>query len=177
MPEQTEFCSGSIFARRQYTVGKGAEDMTGKSTGIEARTIIRATGSGALTSFLILMVMTGILAMLVNREILPQDAIRYGVLGILLVSSFAGGMVAKGKGSAYRFLLCASSALGFFLILLGIQLLFFDGIFAGMAQKALLILAGSGAAGLAGSRRSRSRGVRKGGRSSKVVQKSRRGKY
>ena len=151
--------------------------MSGKMTGIEPRTVFRAMGRGALTSLLILLILTGILALLIDLETLPEDRIQYGVLGILLISSFAGGIAAKGKGNGGQLLLCASAAGGFLLILLGIQLLFFDGVFAGTAQKALLILAGSGTAGLAGSHSHRSRGARRRSMSSKVVQKTRRGKY
>lgn len=150
--------------------------MTAKIREMNPGTVLRAAIRGAFTSLMLMLVLTGILALLVCRELISEGSIPYGVLGILLVSSFFGGIAAKKTGDC-KLLFCGISAAAFFLILLGILLLFFDGGPVGMLQKGLLVLAGNGAAALAGNQRARGRGVHRRGASSKVVQKIRVGKY
>lgn len=103
---------------------------------------------------------SGILAWLINREMVAQSGIGYGSLGILLASSLLGAAVSYGKIKHRRMLVCALSGAVYFVSLLCVTALFFGGQYQGMGVTGLVILAGSlcvGLLGLKGEGRRRSR--------------------
>ena len=99
------------------------------------------------------LVISAIIAKLVDMETIPQDKIGYGIMVLLLVCAFLGANVACGKIKRQYLIVSAISAGIYFVILLSITALFFGGQFSGVGVTALLVLCGSLLAALARSRR------------------------
>ena len=91
-----------------------------------------------------------LLAKSIQLEWLPESALDYGVMVILILSSFLGaGYAGKGKGSA-KLLLCGCTAAGYLLTLVVLNLVFFRGGFQGAGATALVLAGGTGLAMLRG---------------------------
>ena len=78
--------------------------ITGRATSLPAGLAIGATCSLAAT-----LILTAILAKLVESETLPVEKIGYGIMALLIVSSFAGAMIAFGRIKRQRMLVCIVS--------------------------------------------------------------------
>lgn len=97
----------------------------------------------------------GILAKLVDTETIAWENIGYGVMVMLLVASFFGALFAYGRIKRQRLLVCLLTGMVFFAILMSLTALFFGGQYDGALLTLLLILVGSGAAGVLGLRKGR----------------------
>lgn len=99
------------------------------------------TGGGtALASTLIL---TAVLAKLMDGEILPQENIGYGVMVLLLLSAFLGSAVACKRVKRQYLLTAALSGVVYVLLLLSITALFFGGQYSAVGVTILLVFCGS----------------------------------
>ncbi len=90
------------------------------------------------------------LAKLVDMEILAWENIGYGIMLLLLLSSFLGAMTAFARIKRQRLLVCLVSGGIYLALLLSITALFFGGQYEAVGVTALLVLGGSGAAALLG---------------------------
>lgn len=126
----------------------------GKATG---RTLSMPAGLavGGLTSLGITLGGSAILAWLIHREMMEMENVGYWILGMLLAASFFGAMTAWRKIRRRRMLVCAASGAVYMGILLAVPALFFGGKYSGVWVTALVVLAGSLAAGLLGLRQGR----------------------
>ena len=124
--------------------------ITGRATSLPVGLAIGATCSLAAT-----LILTAILAKLVETETLPVEKIGYGIMALLMVSSFAGAMIAFGRIKRQRMLVCIVSGVIYFAMLMSVTALFFGGQYSAVGTTALLVLAGSGAAALLGLRQGR----------------------
>ena len=66
--------------------------ITGRATSLPAGLAI-----GAVCSLAATLVLTAILAKLVEAETLPVEKVGYGIMVLLIVSSFAGAMISFGR--------------------------------------------------------------------------------
>ena len=114
--------------------------ITGRATSLPAGLAI-----GAVCSLAATLVLTAILAKLVEAETLPVEKVGYGIMVLLIVSSFAGAMISFGRIKRQRMLVCIVSGVIYFAILMSITALFFGGQYSAVGTTALLVLAGSGA--------------------------------
>ncbi len=121
--------------------------QTQKPTG-RASSIPAGLAFGALISITVTILMALILAKLVQTEVLLQEQIGYGVMVLLLASSFLGAATAQGKVKHRRLMICMLSALIYFFILMSITALFFGGQYSAVGVTAGVILAGAGTAAL-----------------------------
>lgn len=96
-----------------------------------------------------------LLAKLVDSETIPWENIGYGVMVLLLLASFLGALTAYGKIKRQRLMVCLMTGGGYFAVLLAMTALFFGGQYDSVGVTFLLILAGSGTAGLLGLRQGR----------------------
>lgn len=103
---------------------------------------------GAVTSMIITILGTAILAKLVDREILPEEKIGYGIMLMLMLASYMGGKIAWNKIQRQRLITCLWVGGIYFAILLSITALFFGGQYESVAVTGLLILGGVGVAAL-----------------------------
>lgn len=139
--------------------------------------IASALAVSVLASMATTIILTGILAFMINSERITENAIGYGGMGILLAASFAGAIVAEKEANGNPLLASLFSGGIYFLVLIGITALFFEGSYKGVWVNALMILGGCGLAVILGKpsrRRGKGSTLRK--RSSKVVQKRYAGK-
>ena len=134
--------------------------------------IAAALGLSALSGVIATIILAAILAFLMNSEKISENAIGYAGMGILMAASFIGSATAEMKYNGNRLLIAASSGGIYFLILIGVTALFFEGNYHGVLVNALMILCGSSIAVILkkpSQRAGKGRSVQK--RSSKVVQK------
>ena len=139
--------------------------------------IAAALAASALASMSATIVLAGALALTINSERITENAIAYGGMGILLAASFIGAIVAEKKTNGNPLLASLFSGGIYFLILVGITALFFEGSYKGVWVNALMILCGCGIAAIRGKpprRRGNRSALKK--RSGKVVQKRGTGK-
>ena len=121
--------------------------ITGRATSLPAGLAIGAVCS--LAAELVLR------AKLVEAETLPVEKVGYGIMVLLIVSSFAGAMISFGRIKRQRMLVCIVSGVIYFAMLMSMTALFFGGQYSAVGTTALLVLAGSGAAALLGLRQGR----------------------
>ena len=121
----------------------------GKATG-RALSMPAGLAVGGLTSLGITLGGSAVLAWLIHRERMEMENVGYGILWLLLAASFLGAMTAWRKIRRRRMLVCCASGAVYIGILLAIPALFFGWQYSGVWVTALLVLAGSLAAGLLG---------------------------
>lgn len=123
---------------------------TGRATSIPA-----GLAFGVGVNLVITILAAIVLAKLVDLEKMPWENIGYGILVLIVAASFLGSMAAYGKIKHQRLMICLLSGVIYFGILLSFTALFFGGQYEAVGVTALLILAGSGSAGLLGLRENR----------------------
>ena len=97
---------------------------------------------------------------------MPQTAIGYGAMIILLAASTIGASISAWKIKRLRLQVCLLSGVAYYAALLCITALFFGGQYQGMGVTALVVLAGTGVAILLSTREKKTRKYRKGRRGS-----------
>lgn len=130
---------GQTYTGRTLSLPAGVAAGIGVSLGISAAAI-------------------AVLAKLVDSETLAWENIGYGIMVMLLAASFLGALTAYRKIKRQRLMICLLTGMVFFGILLSMTALFFGGRYHGVGVTFLLILAGSGCAGLLGLREGKGRG-------------------
>lgn len=116
---------------------------------------------GAGVSVAVTLVLSAIIAKLVQMEVLRQDQIGYAVMVLLITASSLGAAIAQGKVKHQRVLVCMLSGLIYYVILICITALFFGGQYTGFGVTGLLILGGAGTTALLSGRRKGRGGKRK----------------
>lgn len=107
------------------------------------------------------LLLSAVLAKLVDLETIPQNKIGYGIMAMLLVCAFAGANVACGKIKRQYLVVSVTSAGLYFALLMAITALFFGGQYSGVGVTAALVLCGSMLAALLRSGRGEGRRRRK----------------
>lgn len=131
---------------------------SGKPTG-KASSLPMGLTIGCVVSMGFTLLAAALLAWLINSEKLAWENVGYGIMVGLLLASFTGAAVASAKVKHRRLLVCLLTGGCYILVLLCCTVLFFGGQYAGAGVTALLVLGGSGTAGLLSLRESsRSRG-------------------
>lgn len=106
------------------------------------RTLPTALAFGLLAGVLVTLLGTGLLAYLINRETVEIDGIHFGGVVIHLLGSAVTCLVAYGLMKRQRVVVCALSALCYFLIQLGMTALVFNGQYQGIGSGVLSIVGG-----------------------------------
>lgn len=117
--------------------------------------------AGGVFSLAGTLLLSAVLAKLVDTEIIPQERIGYGIMVLLLLCGFLGANEACRRIKRQYLIVSAISAGIYFLILLSITALFFGGQYSGIGVTAILILCGSLLAALARSGKGEGRKRRK----------------
>lgn len=107
---------------------------------------------GAISSILLTLVCSIILAKMVDKGKIQWENIGYGIMVQTMASSFAGAKIAYMRVKRQRLLICLLSGAIYYSVLIVIAAVFFGGQYDGMAVTALLVLAGCGSASLLGLR-------------------------
>lgn len=117
--------------------------INAKVTGT-ATTIPMGLTLAALVSLGITAALSALTAWLILGGTLPENAVGYCAMGILLLSAAAGAVTAISRIKRLRFQMGVASGAIYFVCLLIITALFFGGIYDGVGVTALMILCGCG---------------------------------
>ena len=96
-----------------------------------------------VVSLILTLLLTGILAILVEREVVEERNIGYGIMVILIVTSYISAMTAWNKIKHRRMMICLLSGIVYCVILLSITARFFGGQYGSVWETMLLIFCGS----------------------------------
>lgn len=99
---------------------------------------------GTSICMVLTLLMSLILSKLVSTERMEWSQIGYGIMGMLLIASIAGGKAACTIVRRRKLLVCASISILYWLSLLMVTALFFGGQYSGMGVTGLVILCGDG---------------------------------
>ena len=114
----------------------------------KAESIPSGLALGAGVSLVLTIALAALIVKLVQTETLQQNQIGYAVMVLLLISSFLGATIARGRVNNRRAMVCMLSGMIYFLILVSITALFFGGQYEGFGATALVVLGGAGTAAL-----------------------------
>lgn len=130
---------------------------TKKATGM-AMSMPVGLALGGTVSLIVTLIMSAIIAKLVDGEVIAENAIGYGALFTLLSAAMAGAFCSSRKIKRQRLLVCLLSGLIYYITLLSITAIFFGGQYKGMGVTALVIAGGCGAVILMGMRQGKVKG-------------------
>lgn len=116
---------------------------------------------GALTGMGITLASAVGAAKMIDAGTAGENTIGYFAMGILLISSFAGTIVAVNSIRHRKLMVCGLSALIYYAILLSMTALFFGGQYQGMGVTALVVACGSVVAALISLRQGRGASAKK----------------
>ena len=103
---------------------------------------------GATVSLVITLIAAAIVAALIESGKISSRGMGFAVMIILMVSSLAGSLIASKRSATKKMIISVLSAACYFVALLCITALFFDGAYKGIPATALVVGAGGIAAGL-----------------------------
>lgn len=99
---------------------------------------------GAVASIAVTLLLSGVSAWLILNGRLPEQAVGYCAMVILLLSSAAGAAVAAARVKRLRFQICMAAGAIYYVLLVTMTAMFFGGIYDGMGVTALMVLCGCG---------------------------------
>ena len=139
--------------------GKGEGSMTGKRK-VTGRTssVPGGLAAGGFISMLATMLITAVLALLLENERMDWDAVGYGIAGMILLSAYLGAVTAWKRIRRQRLMICMMSGLVYWGSLLSVTALFFGGQFEAVGVTVLLIAGGCLCAVMTGAERKRPSG-------------------
>ena len=107
--------------------------------GIAVKSLI----TGLLTAAITLITLTALAAMLIGNSTIKENNVNYVTAMVGLMSSVAGSWIATRKIECKRIYISLFFAFTYWLMLISVTALFFEGKYSGVAVTLLLILAGS----------------------------------
>ena len=125
---------------------------TDKTSGVMVGILI-----GVLVSIGVTLISASILAWFIATEKMSENMISYGAMVVLLLSALLGSGVAIARIRRLRVQVCLITGGIYYLVLLAMTALFFEGQYQGMGLTAILVLVGSGLVALLGIRDKKSR--------------------
>ena len=117
---------------------------------------------GCVVSTALTILGAGLVAKLIDMEVLRENAIGYGAMMIILLASISGAGIAVTKIKKRMLQVSAMVGLLYYAMLLAMTALFFGGQYQGMGVTALMILAGCGVVVLIAGREKKTKRYRKG---------------
>lgn len=105
-----------------------------------------AMGLGA--SLLLTVIVLTITAKLIQKEMIPEESVGYGIMISLLLGSFGGAVTGAMMIQRRKGIICLSAGALYWAALIAITALFFGGQYQSVGVTGVLILAGAGAAAL-----------------------------
>ena len=103
---------------------------------------------GCVTSIAVTVIISMIIAALVESEKIPVESTGYGVMVMLICASYTGGYVTSkkmGRQALTSSLLCGAT---FLAVLLSMNAVLFEGSYSGVGETVLLILCGCSVAAM-----------------------------
>ena len=112
--------------------------VTGKAASVPA-----GVAMGIISASLITLAGAAVTALLIDKEILQWAHISYAVLITVVCSAWVGATVSYVKIKRRKVVMCLTTGIFYFCILLCFTALFFGGQYSGVGETALLIFCGS----------------------------------
>lgn len=131
------------------------KQQTGRSPSV-GKAILSGTSTGAATAFL----GAAVLAKLLDSEVMKMENAGYGILMIHLIAVFLGVKATLRRAGKWESWAAAATGASYFLLLLAVNALFFQGEFTGMGVTLVLIAAATAAAVLTEGKQKGKRGRR-----------------
>lgn len=100
--------------------------------------------AGVITGVTVMLAGALLLAYLIANETMGVEGIEIGSLIVVALSAAAGSWLAQMLVKQKKLIVCGITALAYYLILLSVTAVFFDGVFGAMGITALMILLGAG---------------------------------
>lgn len=139
-----------FFAGGRIECREGGTGMvTNKRAGGRASSTAAGLAIGAVLSMAITVGGCAVVAWLIARETLREEALGYGVMAVLFLSALIGALVAAGRIKRRRLIMCLASGGIYFLLLIAMTALFFGGQYGAVGATALCVVCGSLVAALA----------------------------
>ena len=113
------------------------QKVTGKTSSVPAGLAV-----GAMVSSTTTVVIAALLAILLNREVIPWETVGYGILVMIMLSAFLGAIAACSRIRRQRMIVCLMSGFIYYGVLLSMTALFFGGQYEAVGVTALLITGG-----------------------------------
>ena len=110
--------------------------------------ITAAVMLGVVMSIFVTMIATVAVSAMIHREVLPETAVVYGVVVILLASSYVGAKTGCRKAKNKRLMVSTLSGLCYLLVLMTITAVLFEGKYNGIGVTGLIVLCGAAIAAL-----------------------------
>ena len=132
------------------------KQQTGRSPSV-GKAILSGTSTGAAAAFL----GAAVLAKLLDMEVMKMENTGYGILVIHLMAVFLGVRTTLSRAGKQESWAAAATGASYFLLLLAVNAMFFQGEFTGMGVTLVLIAAATAAAVLTEGKHSGKRGRRR----------------
>lgn len=127
---------------------------------INATILTKGIGIGLASSIMCTIIGTAVSAWFLSTEKIGEGGIRYITAVLLLLSSSLGALVSWKIVKQRRLPVCLIAGSIYFLALLAINALFFNGAYSGVGESALVVFAGAlsvAILGLTGSKKAKTR--------------------
>lgn len=134
----------------------GSQKNSGRAGSVPGGLALGAAVSASMTA-----AGTLLLAWMLNREVVKWEQIGYGILCMIMLSSYLGAKVSYGRIRRQRMMICVMSGGVYFAVLLSVTALFFGGQYEAVGVTALLVAGGCICAALPGGDRKRAGGRRR----------------
>ena len=121
---------------------------------------VGAVMTGICVSLVINIIMSALFAWLISAEYVQENWVGYGAMLTLMLSSDLGALMGVMKAKSKWLLIASLTAAGYYLSLLVMNILFFDGRLQGVWETALVVMAGAGFVILAGLKEGKTRRTR-----------------
>ena len=118
-------------------------NLTGMKKTLKNPSIPGGIVRGVLCAITVILLLSVICAKAVQLQWVEENHIRYMVMVILFLSAWLGAAISYRKIQQQKPMVCLMFALAFFAVLLGTNMLFFDGRLSGAGETGLLVAGGS----------------------------------
>lgn len=134
--------------------------MTAKHKTVRMLSAPAGTALGLLTSLAVTVVGAAVCAALMSSERIGQSAMGICAIATVIAASVLGALVTVGNIKRMRLQMCLLSGGCYYLLLLGLTALLFDGSYTGLGSTALGVLLGSGIVAAMGAMPKKGSGVK-----------------
>ena len=110
----------------------------------KASSIPAGLGLAVICSMIVTLLGAMISAYLVGAETISQDSMKVASIVVIVISGAVGALVALNRIKRMRMQMCLLSGICYYIVLLSITGLFFDGQYNGLGMNGIAILCGCG---------------------------------
>ena len=128
------------------------QKATGRATSVPSGLV-----AGAIVSMVVTVIICGLGAWMIASELMPQEQIGYCSIAALLLSTILGSITAMERVKRKKLMVGLMNGGIYYILLVVVTILFFDGKFQGMGVTLTVVLIGSLAAVLVENRKPKQR--------------------